>query len=1748
MANILNKDPLTFQQEKNEFLKEIHIFNKNRGTPFEKLPKIGGKEIDLYLLYRRVISFGGLRKIHDEETWNQISADHKMPKACCNGSQALKHIYVRYLDKYERVHFHGEDPNKKEFDDDNDHAPARKKVKLPLFGIPLTYNHEQHKVTDASREMYGLSQDLAASSDYEKLEKSLLSGLPNEVDFVINVCTLLSNEGRHILRLDQSRYLLTLLLAHIGLFDYSKDGLEDLYVNGWYKHSKRNFVRFWLDTVKDSSAKMLISSTRECQIDSLTGEEVLNLGRDLGKNDKEGQRVMQVAVILRNLSFEEDNCKFMASSDLVFRFLFLCIHCQYGSLRQLALDTFGNLAEKLIIDDDADKNLILDLISKCIASNDKFDVVRGLEILGKMCQIEENELHISEGLDESIYSQLFRLACVFDIQLIVHSLETLYQLSELGEQTSTRIASVKNAVKAQSYGPNSLIGIKVVEYCPPSVSRKEKLYHLKILLFQYLLCSPVQKVQPAVLQSPQQQPVPPPPPTLQPGVTCDVESTTCNWLQATFEIKGDCATSQLHLYAEYVHFCKKYSLPQILPSHSFHNSVKSVFPRVQVVASDRSDGTKELSYHGLSKRQVSQPFTIHCSVSKPSSVLQGFPSANSDLTQTPMLRQRLLDPPRLSPLQASPSLLPVGGAIASSHSAIQLTAASPVMSKSKALLHAKLQQPKIQQSPLAQQSWPQSPQQTWPPSPQQHIVTSSGAIPHVSQGVSVVIAQPMVAGIPQQTLPLVIEGMSADHLDSANKPIETKMIKNLLAKKLRPQSTPVPICPKISEPSSNPMHLLTFTAQQSNVIQGHIQNQPIIPQVIIHQPVAPPPRPVTPKAEKTPKKPVASSQKPQTPVSQNPQTPVSESKRKPTRSSSRVPSPKGTSPKRSSSPRTNSPKSPKTYDLDVCGKIERAKDLTQIGIEARIEHVENKSVPKSDPLPDPSSSTVVPENKSENNDIFTNGENQNNSSTILSDSAIITDSSSSSVVSSTSNLITNDTHRSHNNVCETKETSCDILKDQSESLSLEQSNPSEIISSHSSSTNSECVKKVCDTNDSTKSVKTGVDDLKSVENSCVQTNGRINGIKNELNSDTQQNLDKKEVSVKLNHEDSSNFGTMNGNLSSPEVIIPSPTGETNGNNEMEDPFESRKSQELKQAISKIVDKVGKMNGAINHNIDDYLEHNGENTLVNGNDDVDCKDNTVRVVDANGDEVILRTDGVDLVVNEGDQLIIGSQGTIEVNGLPDEDEDDPMLIDDPPAEADTSDLEVINAVNSIPQETEETPFMKNSAVNSIIQPLPDSETIDAVNSILDMEQEPEEEQSEQAFMDNTSHCYELVGEPSEEETDGDEVIIENEMMLQPSKPVGNDTAASKQCNDAVMYQEDGSATDSATETVDEVTSAVLVTEQPPQAMDTDDKNQTVLILNTEQIVHPPSNIVPEIQKPKEEPQIKPNPPLPESEEVKIRITNEICTTRHVPTPESSRDNELSCDSFASSNTDSDKHSMPSPVASTTQNCHFNLNIIHSNPKPVSSSRPKLPEKKSKKRSRSGSGDSRGSSSTTTVIALEYMCEWSGCKRCFENAKSVFVHVYQIHLSRNPEGYCLWDGCEKLLRKRWSLATHVQDHHCSDSALQTAAIRRFHATQTGAPAQNPRIPALVYPPDAAWQAIRRFTPKPPYPEFMEPREGPVTKHIRLTAALILRNLARYSSLGRSLIKKHESHINYTAMSTVESSTALANCLYEILHDTS
>lgn len=155
----------------------------------------------------------------------------------------------------------------------------------------------------------------------------------------------------------------------------------------------------------------------------------------------------------------------------------------------------------------------------------------------------------------------------------------------------------------------------------------------------------------------------------------------------------------------------------------------------------------------------------------------------------------------------------------------------------------------------------------------------------------------------------------------------------------------------------------------------------------------------------------------------------------------------------------------------------------------------------------------------------------------------------------------------------------------------------------------------------------------------------------------------------------------------------------------------------------------------------------------------------------------------------------------------------------------------------------------------------------------------------------------------------------------------------------------------------------------------------------------------------------------------------------------------------------------------------------------------------------------------------------------------MHALKVHC---PEALvdavrCEWgqNGCDPLLRKRFSLMTHLQDRHCSKQALEMALYRRknkigmeifikliyaavielgvilvllFYIEPPPVPQQPIHHPG--YAPNAAFHAIKRHAMS-----FMSTKEhlhddneGPVTKSIRLTSALILRNLVNYSGLGR------------------------------------
>nr|CAD7433268.1 unnamed protein product [Timema monikensis] len=93
-------------------------------------------------------------------------------------------------------------------------------MKADTVPLVVSYSVQDMYSLENLRTYNGMSADLYKASDYDRLALSLTSPLPNEQDFAINVCTLLSNEGKHTLRLDKCPRLIDFLLAHAGVYNH----------------------------------------------------------------------------------------------------------------------------------------------------------------------------------------------------------------------------------------------------------------------------------------------------------------------------------------------------------------------------------------------------------------------------------------------------------------------------------------------------------------------------------------------------------------------------------------------------------------------------------------------------------------------------------------------------------------------------------------------------------------------------------------------------------------------------------------------------------------------------------------------------------------------------------------------------------------------------------------------------------------------------------------------------------------------------------------------------------------------------------------------------------------------------------------------------------------------------------------------------------------------------------------------------------------------------------------------------------------------------------------------------------------------------------------------------------------------------------------------------------------------------------------------------------------------------------------
>ncbi|XP_010917043.1 high mobility group B protein 9 [Elaeis guineensis] len=88
------------------FMDSMRRFHHSMGTKLS-IPVLGGKEIDLHLLYKEVTQRGGLEKVILEKKLREVVMAFSFPPTTTSASFVLRNHYLSLLHHYEQVYFFG---------------------------------------------------------------------------------------------------------------------------------------------------------------------------------------------------------------------------------------------------------------------------------------------------------------------------------------------------------------------------------------------------------------------------------------------------------------------------------------------------------------------------------------------------------------------------------------------------------------------------------------------------------------------------------------------------------------------------------------------------------------------------------------------------------------------------------------------------------------------------------------------------------------------------------------------------------------------------------------------------------------------------------------------------------------------------------------------------------------------------------------------------------------------------------------------------------------------------------------------------------------------------------------------------------------------------------------------------------------------------------------------------------------------------------------------------------------------------------------------------------------------------------------------------------------------------------------------------------------------------------------------------------------------------------------------------------
>uniref|UniRef100_A0A8C4EGW7 AT-rich interactive domain 2 n=1 Tax=Dicentrarchus labrax TaxID=13489 RepID=A0A8C4EGW7_DICLA len=1609
MANSTGKNLLDQRRKGQAFLDELRQFHQSRGTPFKKIPFVGGKELDLNALYIRVVSLGGFAKVSDKNQWIELGEEFNFPRSCSNAAFALKQYYLRYLEKYEKVHHFGED--------DEEAQPGNPKASLPIGAIPSSYNYQQHSVSDYLRQSYGLSSDFVPPCDYNKLVLSLLSGLPNEVDFAVNVCTLLSNESKHAMQLDKDPKLVTLLLAHAGVFDDSLGSFSGVFGMDWKEKTSRDFVKFWKEVVEDAEVRELIWDKSSPAQDGTSCEKrwqsLFHPPRNLGISDMEAQRVLQIAVILRNLSFEEANVKLLAANRTCLRFLLLCAHCNLISLRQLGLDTLGNVAAELQLDpvDFRTTHLIFHTITKCLMSRDRFLKMRAMEILGNLSKAEDNGVLICEYVDQDSYREVTMLLTLPDLMLLMASLEVLYLLAQLGEIPCSKIASVDHSidllvrlvsVDLHTFGPDALTAVRLIEH----QANADQAAEVRPQLVEQVPAA----VQGAVpVQSTQ------PPPGI---VELDGEKFTLQWLNAHFETNPEGSVSRSEMYSEYLATCSKMGRSNILNSTGFLKCLRTVFPNHTMRRQEepKANGQVQILLVGLRRRSIPLPIQLYYQQAQQNpAAAPPPPAARHEAPGDPQAPP----PGTTMPPQVPPQLPPNPLAAVQQ----QQLRPGPVIQIPTSVPATQNHSPQNPATPPAAQQQQQhspmlptgTPVTLFQQVPQGHILTArvQGVCPPITQHPPLPQTPPLCGpqGGTTQVEPQCVA--AASNIAGVPNSQGSRVTFQNIAPKPAPNQSGGPAA-TITTPNQQPQQQAQSVVIVSPNPQQSPAYTPAIHQIVLANPSAIPGAQTIqiagqPGAASSPCPPPASHSSTQVQSSQTVSHALSMKRHQQQQHQQQPPLQiiSQTPPSQPTSTESSLIKQlllPKRGPSTPGGKLilpapQVPLPNSTIAPSSQVIYQTSYSTQNPSPQPQQLNVQLVP------GQLPTAGAGAPALQTVqlLPGQLISTSSPGAATIIQGPAAAGQVTFTVVPNTGFTTSTAAVAAVSQGAVAPGVPPPPF-----------------------STGTVPHHAPAAPPPPQPPLPAPLRGDKIicqkEEEAKDATGLHIHERKIEVMENSSlaegDSSNSKTSNGDVVAGAKLL-------NGRKCMESnlpPYHSGNSQ---GALNGPATESHPANGkqALSPSLNTPLEGDPKKTLVNGVCDFD-----------RGDSGGNFNKNIPNHIASKQYLGNGEVGPSEKSHG-----SDPPLPSPPPPQQDTAKAQQAERLANGPQAVGNRP--PSELTNG---PLGPGHAVPVLR---------------QQLLPNSNLPSTVT-------------LTSQSLAASPANGVASEARGLKRPAES----EDRIAAAASSGIPNKVGVRIITISDPNNAG------------SSATMVAVPAGTDP-------------------STVAKVAIENATQQRNCSPT-----------------------QAAGSTVITKMSVMGITLHLV-TIALPWHSETSQAPPEQSRK------------------AGQNFKCLWQSCKRWFETPAQVFYHAATQHGGKGMYGgHCLWEGCEPFPRQRLSFITHLQDKHCSREALlaglKLEEQQAQSPNQTSSHSPAPRAPkAIVNHPSAALMALRRGSRNLVFRDFTDEKEGPVTKHIRLTAALTLKNIAKHSDCGRMLVKRHETHLSVLALSNMEVSTTLAKCLYEL-----